>query len=194
MKKTLILIAIAALAAGTAYAQPGQGRGPMRGDRAAGDCDLSGPGPRADKAMRAPNREMCGGPMSEEMRTEMRAEHQAIRDLAGAARVETDEAQKAQLVDQLRAKLGAVADRMQAHQKERLVQAEERLTSLKDRIANTDANRDTLIEEQIQRLLSGERPRRPAAFDDFPYAKGGRRGHTPSAPALDEDTPPPAAE
>ena len=201
MNKTLILIAIAALAAGTAYAQPGQGRGHMRGDRAAEDCDLSGGGPRVDKAMRGPdqrgpNREKRGGPMSDEMRADMRAQHQAIRDLVGAARFESDDAKKAELVDQLRTKLGAIADRVQAHQKERLAQAEERLASLKDRIATTDAERDTLIDEQIQRLLAGERPGRPAAFDDFPYAKGGRRGRLPppSEDDMPDGMPPPAEE
>ncbi|MDD2239656.1 MAG: hypothetical protein PHO14_05825 [Kiritimatiellae bacterium] len=206
MKKPLILITIAALAAGAAYAQPGQRRGQMRDHRAAEDCDLTGPGPRAGNAMRGhdhrghdqrnANRNKRGGPMSDELRKDIRAQHQAIRDLVGAARVETDDAKKAVLVEQLRTKLGAIADRVQAHQKERLAQAEERLTSLKERIAETDANRDTLIDEQIERLLAGERPGRPAAFADFPYAKGARRGRKapPCGDDMPEDMPPPPAE
>ncbi|HPC58737.1 MAG TPA: hypothetical protein PK689_07045, partial [Kiritimatiellia bacterium] len=162
MNKTLTLIAIAALAAGTASAQRGGGN--------PADCDGTGPGPMAGKAMRGPEnrgpgRDARGGPVSDEMRAEMRAEHQAIRDLVGAARVETDETRKAELVEQIRAKLGAVADRMQAHQEERLAQAEERFTALKERIEDARERRDEIIEDQIQRLLAGERPERPAAFD-----------------------------
>lgn len=115
-----------------------------------------------------------GGPMSDEMKEQMRAEHRAIRELGEAARAENDEAQKAGLVEQLRAKLGDVADRMQAHQEQRLAQAEERLADLKSKIEHSKANREQLIEEQVQRILSGERPPRPAAFDRFPHAKGGR--------------------
>ncbi|HRX07284.1 MAG TPA: hypothetical protein P5306_09400 [Kiritimatiellia bacterium] len=191
MNKTLTLIAIAALAAGTASAQHG---GPPPG------CD--GTGPMAGKAMRGPEdrgpgREMRGGPVSDEMRAEMRAEHQAIRDLVGAARVETDETRKAELVEQIRAKLGAVADRMQAHQEERLAQAEERFTALKERIEDARERRDEIIEDQIQRLLAGERPERPAAFDDFPYAKGGRakgEGRPDRGPRGMRPPPPPPEE
>ncbi len=211
MNKTLTLIAIAALAAGTASAQRGGGN--------PADCDGTGPGPMAGKAMRGPEnrgpgRDARGGPVSDEMRAEMRAEHQAIRDLVGAARVETDETRKAELVEQIRAKLGAVADRMQAHQEERLAQAEERFTALKERIEDARERRDEIIEDQIQRLLAGERPERPAAFDDFPYAKGGRanrdgrpdrgpRGMRPPPPPPEEphpgdimpdDVPPPPEE
>ena len=175
MKKTLMILAIAALAAGTAFAQRGDGRGPMRDGSGPGDCDMTGPGPMAGKALRG-DRERPGGPMSAEMKDQMRAEHRAIRDLGQAARAETDEAKKAELVAQLRAKLGEVADRMQAHQEERLAQAEERLADLKARIADGQANRDSRIEEQIQRILAGERPPRPAAFDRFPHAKGAQRG------------------
>ena len=197
MNKTLTLIAIAALAAGTASAQRGGGN--------PADCDGTGPGPMAGKAMRGPEnrgpgRDARGGPVSDEMRAEMRAEHQAIRDLVGAARVETDETRKAELVEQIRAKLGAVADRMQAHQEERLAQAEERFTALKERIEDARERRDEIIEDQIQRLLAGERPERPAAFDDFPYAKGGRvnrdgrpdrgpRGMMPPPPPPEEPLP-----
>ena len=55
----------------------------------------------------------------------MRATHEAIRDLAEAARLETDPAKKAELVAQLRTKLGDLGDRMQANQEKRLAQAEE---------------------------------------------------------------------
>lgn len=181
MKKILMTLAALALAGGTALAQRGDGPGQMRGNANPADCDMTGPGPMAGKAMRGPenrgaNRGKRGGPVSKEMRAQMRAERDAIRDLVGAIRLETDDTQKAELTSQLRTKLGEVADRMQAHQEERLAQAEERFTALKERIESARANRDRLIEEEIQRLLSGERPKRPAAFDDFPYAKGGLRG------------------
>lgn len=196
MNKTLMLIAVAALAAGSASAQRG-GNAP--------DCDRTGPGPMAGKAMRGPDnrgpgRDARGGPVSDEMRAEMRAEHQAIRDLVGAARVETDETRKAVLVEQIRAKLGAVADRVQAHQEARLAQAEAQFNALKARIEDARERRDEIIEDQIQRLLAGERPGRPSAFDDFPYAKGGRanregrpdrgpRGMRPPPPPPDEPLP-----
>ena len=51
------------------------------------------------------------------------------------------------------------------------------------------------IEEQIQRILSGERPPVPDAFRQFPYAKSGRRGYGPGpaggpAPPPDEASRP----
>ena len=173
MKKTLMILAVAALAAGAACAQPGDGRGKMRGERP-------------------------GGPMSPEMREQMRAEHRAIRELGNAARAETDEAKQAELVAQLRAKLGEVADRMQAHQEERLAQAEERLSGLKERVADGKANRDARIEEQIQRILSGERPPVPDAFKQRPYAKGAKNAWRGPGDGLGlgpcGDPPPPPEE
>jgi hypothetical protein len=198
MKTTLMMIAVAALAAGTALAQQGDGYGQKMqrdGKPARGQMDKRG-GERPD------------GPMSEEMRAEMHAERDAIRDLVGAARLETDETKKAELVGQLRGKLSGIADRMQAHQEERLAQAEERFNALKERIEYARDHRDELIEEQLQRLLAGERPERPAAFKDFPFVKGQRgeaegedrpgrppRGNRPPPPPpgddIPEDTPPP---
>lgn len=171
MKKTMLILAVAALAAGTAFAQRGDGRGPKRNGTGPEDCGMTGPGPKAGKALRG---ERPGGPMSAEMKDQMRAEHRAIRELGNAARAETDEAKQAELVAQLRVKLGEVADRMQAHQEERLAQAEERLSGLKERVADGKANRDARIEEQIQRILSGERPPVPDAFKQRPYAKGAK--------------------
>ena len=179
MKKTLTMILLAALAAGTALAQEGDGPGKKRGgepdDRGEWMAKRGGPG--------------GGKTMSPEMRDQMKATHEAIRDLAGAIRLETDEAQKAELTAQLRAKLGEVADRMQTVQAERLAQAEERLAALKQKIEEAKANRDARIEEQLQRILSGERPPRGDRFKDFPHAKGGRgpRG----GPGGDDMPPPP---
>ncbi len=165
MKKILMTLAVLALASGTALAQQGDGSGMKRGG-----------GPDGDRGMRDANREKRGDPVSDEMRAQMRAERDAIRDILGAIRLETDDARKAELTGQLRTRLGTIADRMQEHQEARLAQAEERFNALKERIEQAKANRDTLIEEEVQRLLSGERPGRPATFDEFPYAKGGMRG------------------
>lgn len=190
MKKTMLMIAIAALAAGSAFAQRGDGRAMKRG-RAAEDCDMTGPGPMAGKAMRG-DRRCPGGPMSPEMMEQMRAEHRAIRALGEAARAETDEAKKAELVAQLRTKLGEVAGLMQKKQEERLAQAEERLAGLKTKVEASQAERDSRIEAQVQRILSGERPERyPDAFKNHPNAKGGMREGHGNRPC-DELAPPPA--
>lgn len=192
MKKTMLMLAVAALAAGSACAQEGnpenenpQGKawGHKGGDRQGwGQMDKRG------------GKDRPGGPLDPAEMEQMRAEHEAIRDLAGAIRLETDPAKKAALVDQLRAKLGVVADLMQVKQEKRLAQAEERLAGLKEKIEYGKTHRAELVEEQVQRILSGERPKRPAAFDQFPNAKDGmmRGGHGDWS--RDEMAPPPGAE
>ena len=172
MKKTLMLMTVAALAAGVACAQnagddnagtpPGKAWGREGGRGGWNQTDKRGDRP--------------AGPMDAETKQQMRANHEEIRDLAGAARVETDEARKAEIVARLRTKLGEVADLMQAKQEQRLAQAEERLAGLKERIEYAKAHREEMLDEQVQRILAGERPARPAAFDRFPHAKGGQRG------------------
>ena len=201
MKKTMLMIAIAALAAGSALAREGnaEGRECPQGKKAWNHEDGGKPAwaPRDERRDERP-----GGPMSPEMMEQMRDDHQAIRKLGEAARSETDAAKKAELVAQLRAKLGEIADRMQAHQEERLAQAEERLAGLKTRIEEDKANRDAHIDEQVQRILSGERPGRPDAFREFPHAKGGMMrgpGRAAGGPGFaphpedagDEEMPPP---
>ena len=206
MKKTLTMILLAALTAGTALAQEGDGHQKKRGGGRE-DCGAGGPGGDWMAKRGGPgDGDMRGGNvMSPEMREQMKATHEAIRDLAGAIRVETDEAKKAELTEKLRAKLGEVADRMEMVQTKRLAQAEERLAALKQKIEEGKANRDARIEEQLQRILSGERPPRGDRFKDFPRAKGGRgpRGGPgggddmpppPLGDELDEDLPPPPEE
>ena len=100
-----------------------------------------------------------------------------------------DEAKKAEIVVRLRAKLGEVADLMQAKQEQRLAQAEERLGGLKERIEYAKAHREEMLDEQVQRVLSGERPQRPEAFKRFPHAKGGMGG--PDFGPGDDMPPPP---
>jgi hypothetical protein len=143
-----------------------------------------GMGQRPRKAMRAERaeRNRPGGPISPEMRAEIRAQHQAIRELGRAARNETDEAKKAELVQELRDKLADVADRIQQHQETRLAQAEEHLAELKERIEYARDHRDELIEEHLQNILAGKRPARAEAFDRFPNAKGGRGMPPPPPP------------
>lgn len=171
MKKCMMMIAIAALAAGSAFAEEGEGGAqPQKGK--AWNRDGAGGPPCAQMDKRGGK----GGPMSPEMKAQMRAVHQEIRALGQAARAVTNEAAQAEIVAQLRAKLGEVSDRMQKHQEERLAQAEERLVGLKAKIEESKANRDSRIEEQIQRILSGERPPQSDAFKRFPHAKGGQGG------------------
>ena len=139
MKKTLMLMTVAALAAGVACAQN------------AGDDNAGNPpgktwgrdGGRGGWNQMDKRGERPSGPVDAETMQKMRAAHEEIRDLAGAARIETDATKKAEIVARLRAKLGEVADLMQVKQEQRLAQAEERLAGLKDRIeyAKTTARR-----------------------------------------------------
>lgn len=202
MKTTMMALMIAAMAAGTAFAQEGEGDSQHPKGRA---WDRDGGGkPGWEQMDKRGGPERPGGMMSPEMRAQMKADHEAIRDLVGAYRLETDEAKKAELVAQIRVKLGGMADRMQTVQEQRIVQAEERLAALKQKIEEAKANRDARIEEQVQNVLSGKRPERPDRFKDFPQAKGGRGGRgghgeeemAPPPPEEDmpEDMPPPPEE
>ncbi len=196
MKKTLMLMTVAALAAGVACAQSaGDDNAGSPPGKAWGREGGRGGWNQADKRTDRP-----AGPVDAETMQKMRATHEEIRDLAGAARIETDEAKKAELVARLRAKLGEVADLMQAKQEQRLAQAEERLAGLKERIEYAKTHREEMLDEQVQRVLSGERPRRPDAFKQFPHAKGGQRGPgfgpgddlpPPPPEGMPEDMPPP---
>lgn len=214
MKKYMMALVIAALAAGTAFAEEGSddqgnehgkawshGGGDRQGwqDRD-GDQDRGPGGKQAWKKDKRGGKDRPGGPMDPAMMEQMKADHKEIKALGEAARAVTNEAAKAEIVAQLRAKLGEVADRMQAHQEKRLAQAEERIAELKAKIEDSKANRDKLIEEQVQRVLKGERPQRPEAFDRFPNAKGGMPGrgpafgHMPPPPPGEDMAPPPPAE
>ena len=190
MKRYLLTLMMAAVAAGTALAQEGQSDAQNHKDKSWGDDRGGRPEwtrhgdeenrnrgdwQNREQMDRRPGPPMAG-PMSAEMMTQMRDDHKAIRDLGEAARAETDETKKAELVSQLRAKLGDVADRMQTFQDQRLAQAEQQLASLKERIEYSKANRDKMIDEQVQRILAGEHPGRPDAFNRFPHAKNGQPG------------------
>ena len=198
MKKCMLMIALAALAAGSAIAQDD---GPDSNHRKGKAWDREGGQPgwgQMDKRGGRPE-----GAVDPETMKQMKALHEEIRDLGGAARVETDEARKAEIVARLRNKLGEAADLMQIKQEQRLAQAEQRLADLKAKMDDAKANRAALIEEQVQRVLKGEKPQRPDRFKDFPNAKhgmpeGGPDGEMPPPP-LGEDMPedmpePPPAE
>ena len=202
MKKFTMMIAVAALAAGSAFAQEGNpGDGYPQGKKAWKHNDGGGQQGWSQADKRG-GKDRPGGPLDPAEMEQMRAEHEAIRDLAGAVRLEADPAQKAALIEQLRTKLGVVADLMQVKQEKRLAQAEERLAGLKEKIEYGKTHRAELIEEQVQRILSGERPQRPERFKDFPNAKHGMPDRGPEGemppPPEDEDmpgeVPPPPAE
>ena len=197
MKKFMLMMAMAAIAAGTACADEGAD-GPQRqkgkswGKQAWGQNDDRGGQDRGDRMDKRGDHP--GGPMDPAMMEQMKADHKEIKALGDAARSVTNEAAKAEIVAQLRAKLGEVADRMQVMQEKRLAQAEERLADLKAKMEDAKANRDALIEEQVQRVLKGERPQRPDRFKDFPNAKhgmpeGGPDGDMPPPPPPGEDMP-----
>ena len=202
MKTYMMALMIAAVAAGTAFAEEGNDDQEYRHGKAwsHGNGDQQGWGQRGDQDCEHGNQQgwnrqdrrggRPGGPLDPAEMEQMKADHKAIRELGEAARAVTNEAAKAEIIAQLRAKLGEVADRMQANQEKRLAQAEERIADLKAKIEDSKTNRDSLIEEQVQRVLKGERPGRPETFDRFPNAKGGMRGHGPA----NDDMPPPPAE
>lgn len=213
MKRTMMALMIAAVAAGTAFAQEGNDEQEGHGGKAwsHGNGDQQGWGQRDERGdqNRGGDRQgwnqdkrgggdhgqgdqnRWGGPMMDPaMMEQMRADHKAIRELGEAARAETDEAKKAELVKQLTVKLNEVADRIQTNQEKRLAQAEERLTGLKAKIEDAKKNRDGIIADQVKRILAGERPERPEAFKNFPNAKQGHRG----GDRPDEGNPPPPAE
>jgi hypothetical protein len=207
MKTYMMVIAIAAIAAGTAFAQEGNDEqeghggkawGHKNGDRQGwGQRDERGNQDRGNGDRQGWNRqdkrggERPGGPMMDPATMEqMKACHKAIRELGEAARAETDEAKKAEIVSQLRTKLGEVADLMQKKWEERLAQAEERLAGLKAKIEDSKTNRDSLIDEQVKRVLAGERPMHHGPFGDAPRAKGGMPGED----MPDDAPPPPPAE
>ncbi len=105
----------------------------------------------------------------------MKAMHEALKQLGEAARNETDPAKKEALIGELRTKLTAIADRIQAEQKKRLEQAGKEMKNLEKRIADYEANKSTRIEEQIQRILAGEPLRGPGEGQH-------KKGPKPQAP------------
>ena len=199
MKKFMLMMAMVAIAAGTACADEGDDgsqrqKGKAWGKQGWGQNDDRGGQDRGDRMDKRGGKDHPGGPMDPAMMEQMKADHKEIKALGEAARSVTNEAAKAEIVAQLRAKLGEVADRMQVMQEKRLAQAEERLADLKAKMEESRTNRAALIEEQVQRVLKGEKPQRPDRFKDFPNAKhgmpeGGPDGDMPPPPPPGEDMP-----
>lgn len=101
---------------------------------------------------------------------QMRQSRQEIVTLGEAARNETDQVKKEELIGQLRTKLNVAADKMQAMHGKRLEQAEQEIDRLRQRAEEMQKNRDQRIEEQIQNILAGEPPM---------GRSGGERGRRP---------------
>ena len=92
----------------------------------------------------------------------LKEHHDEVMKLGEAARNETDPVQKEEFISQLRAKLNDVADRMEAMHRKRLETAERDLKQLKKAADDNARTREQRIEDQLQRILSGEPPIAPA--------------------------------
>lgn len=145
---------------------------------------------------------------------EQREEFEAFRKLCKDVRSETDEAKKAELVEELRGKLGRMADEQCERQKARLADAEERIAEQKARldaqvealramIDDAETHRSEWIEEQLECILSGERPPmrrmyrgegRPGRCGDGPAKEGCGRKHGPRGGRCAPPPPPPEEE
>lgn len=177
----MTLLTAATFVAGIALAEEGQnhkwaGRKSQMREQKRDPAACEQATPIADQtSWRAERSGRQGGPMSPEMSEQMRAEHRAIRELGRAAREETDPAKKEELVAQLRSKILEVGDRMQKHREERLSAAEGQLTRLQEQVRTAKRNRERRADEQVQRILSGERPTPSGASREHPKAKRGHR-------------------
>lgn len=107
---------------------------------------------------------------------QMRNTHREIMEIGKAARNETDPVKQEELVGQLRDKLNQVADKMQKMHEKRLKQAEQEIGRLRERAKEMSANRDERIEEQIQKILAGERLGPPEGERGKHGGKGKRDG------------------
>jgi septal ring factor EnvC (AmiA/AmiB activator) len=119
-----------------------------------------------------------------EKMAKMKAAHEGLMKLGEAARNETDPAKKEALIGQLRTKLTEDADKMLIEQKKRLEKAEKEVPKLKKRMEEFEKNKSARIEEQIQRILTGESPKKPE----------GKRPEGPSAGKHKKDPKPPSVE
>lgn len=100
------------------------------------------------------------GQMTQEQRGKMKAHFQAVQTLADQARNEVDPVKKEELIAQLRAKLTDGAEKMQNEFRKRLEVAEVEVKKMKKRLAEQEKGLEKRVEEQLQRLLSGEKPSR----------------------------------
>jgi predicted RNase H-like nuclease (RuvC/YqgF family) len=151
MKKTLIALMILAVSAGASLAERGEeGKNWKRGGR--------------------------DGGMRKEMKTEMRAQMKALKQMGQDIQAETDEAKKAEMTAELRAKVGELIDARAKKQEERLAKAEEKLAKLKSKVEEFKSNRDDMIDEKVDRFLSCKRSERGGDGEGWRSRDGKGRG------------------
>lgn len=114
-------------------------------------------------------------PRDSQQMEKMKAQHEELRKLGEAARNETNPAEKEKRIDELRKKLTAVTDQILTEQKKRLDKAEKELIKQKARLAEAEQNKATRVEEQLQRILAGERIGRPEGKAKGPAESDGRQ-------------------
>jgi hypothetical protein len=125
---------------------------------------------------------------------EMKAHHNELKSLTAAAQSETDPAKKEALIEQIRTKMTAGAEKMQEEYRKRLERAEQGVEKMKQRLADAEKNRDQRIEENIKRLLSGEKMERPDGKRPDGKRPAGKRSEgkrrSEDAPRKKGSTPP----
>lgn len=180
MKKCLAYILIGLVAAGAGSAQ-------TLASETTGDlCEKKPALSSAKEKSAGPQRK--NNMMSEAQRSKIRADREkALRRMVTLIQNEMDPAKKAILVDQLRAKLVQDAERAQAGFRKRLELAEKEVLKMKKRLWDAEKNLDRNVEEQLKRVLSGERFERPqgkhSSTSNFHESRpGGPVGGNPDSP------------
>lgn len=194
MKKWIAVILMSAFSAGLVSAEDGNvpwykkmfGAGGETSDQVMPPPPES-PAPEMPRMQRPEGKGDWKTQMDPERREKMKAHHDEVMKLGAAIRNETDPAKKEALTAQLRAKVTEMVDQMLADQAKRLEQAEKEMPKLRERLADAQKNKDTRIEEHVQQIISGEKPKGPGGdeprFEKF--RKERKNGDVP---------PPPAAE
>ncbi|MFA5688246.1 MAG: hypothetical protein WC959_03755 [Kiritimatiellales bacterium] len=117
-----------------------------------------------NRLMMRPEQVRRGGPdmhrMPVEQMEKMRQQYQEIMKLGEAVRKETDAIKREELINQLRVHLTEISNRMNEMHHKRLEAAERDLERLKKSAAEMYKMKTQRVEEQLQRILSGE-PMRP---------------------------------
>jgi len=98
--------------------------------------------------------------LSEKQRETIKARREKIKNLAEAARAETDPAKKAELTETLRSELTEAAKKVQARFRERIEKVEKDLETMKARLEKAETQMDQRVEEKLQKILAGEQPGR----------------------------------
>ena len=176
MKKWLMYILMVTLAAGFAAAEEKApwwklGFGGDAEEQVAPEQMRQRPQGGRPEMQRDPRR----GKISEEQRAKIKAEYEAIHSLATAARSEVDPVKKAELTEQLRAKLTEGAEKMQAQFRKRLEKAEAGVVKMRERLEQGEKEMSKRVDDHLQKLLSGEKPERKKG----PGAEGQRRKGPP---------------